>query len=41
MNPEYNAVKNTSYRESHDKGHFCYDDLKTVEFPELLQECLR
>lgn len=24
-----------------DKGHFTLNDLKTVEFPELLQECLK
>ncbi len=36
-----NAVKNIIYRELQNKGHFCYDDLKTVEFPELLEEILK
>jgi predicted alpha/beta hydrolase family esterase len=28
------------YREFHDYGHFCLEDMKTVEFPELLAEVL-
>lgn len=33
-------VKNIEVREFHDKGHFCYSDLGTEEFPELLDEAL-
>ncbi len=29
-------VKDIVYREFHNYGHFCYKDLKTDEFPELL-----
>lgn len=29
-------VKGINYREFHHHGHFCYSDLKTEEFPELL-----
>ncbi len=35
-----NNVKDVKYKELHNKGHFCYRDLKTVEFPELLNEIL-
>ena len=35
-----NKVKNVGYKEFHNHGHFCLSDLGTVEFPELLQECL-
>lgn len=35
-----NAIKNTGYREFHNYGHFCFGDLKTVEFPELRDELL-
>jgi len=28
------------YREFHNYGHFCIDDMKTTEFPELLEELL-
>jgi len=31
-------VKHVQYEEFHNYGHFCFNDLKTVEFPELLQE---
>jgi predicted alpha/beta hydrolase family esterase len=34
-------VKNIGYREFHKHGHFCYRDLKTNAFPELLEECLK
>lgn len=34
-------VKGIDYREFHDKGHFCYEDLKTVEFPELVEEIFK
>jgi predicted alpha/beta hydrolase family esterase len=30
-----------NYREFHNYGHFCYQDMGTVEFPELLSECLK
>lgn len=33
-------VKNITYKEFHNYGHFCYDDLKTEKFPELLEEAL-
>lgn len=29
-------VKNIEYKEFHKYGHFCYEDLKTDKFPELL-----
>lgn len=35
------TVKDIEYRELHNFGHFCYEDMKTVEFPELKKECLR
>lgn len=31
------TVKNTKLREFHNYGHFCYGDMKTNEFPELLE----
>lgn len=31
------TVKNTSYKEFHNYGHFCFEDMHTVEFPELLE----
>ncbi|MBI3576756.1 alpha/beta hydrolase [Candidatus Gottesmanbacteria bacterium] len=33
-------VKNIKYREFHNYGHFCYEDMKTTKFPELLEEVL-
>jgi hypothetical protein len=30
-------VKGTDYQEFHHYGHFCFEDMKTSEFPELLQ----
>lgn len=33
-------VNGTHYKEFHNKGHFIYEDLGTVEFPELLEEIL-
>lgn len=35
------SVKNIDYKEFHNYGHFCYGDMKTREFPELLEEVLR
>lgn len=35
------TVKNIDYKEFYSRGHFCYDDLKTVEFPELLEELIK
>jgi len=32
-----NKVKDLTYREFHNYGHFCIGDLKTTEFPELLE----
>jgi hypothetical protein len=34
------AVKDAKYKEFRNYGHFCLDDMKTVEFPELLSEIL-
>jgi predicted alpha/beta hydrolase family esterase len=34
-------IKGINYREFHEYGHFCYDDMKTVEFPELVNEVVR
>lgn len=31
---------NTSYKEFHNYGHFCYKDLKTDAFPELIEELI-
>ena len=33
-------IKGCGYREFSNHGHFCYNDLKTEEFPELLEELL-
>jgi uncharacterized protein len=33
-------IKNVKYREFSNYGHFCYGDMKTEEFPELLEEVL-
>ena len=33
-------VKAIGYREFHEYGHFCKEDLNSVEFPELLEACL-
>lgn len=33
-----NKIENLHYKEFHNHGHFCVNDLKTVEFPELLAE---
>lgn len=32
------AVQDVGYREFHNYGHFCTEDLKSVQFPELLEE---
>jgi len=34
-------IKDIQYKKFHNYGHFCYEDLKTEEFPELLEECLK
>lgn len=34
-------VTDVGYREFHSKGHFCFGDLGTDEFPELRDECLK
>ncbi len=34
------TVNNITYKEFPNKGHFCSEDLKTVEFPELAEEIL-
>lgn len=34
-------IKGLNYVEFHNYGHFCYDDLKTDKFPELLQVVLK
>src|SRR3989344_397387 len=33
-------LKGAEYKEFHGYGHFTYQDMKTTEFPELLEECL-
>lgn len=33
-------VKRVKYKEFHNYGHFCHEDMKTTEFPELLSEVL-
>lgn len=35
------TVKDITYREFAKHGHFCYNDLHTYEFPELLKELLK
>lgn len=34
-------VAGIKYKEFHNYGHFCFEDMKTIEFPELLKECLK
>lgn len=29
-----------NYKEFHDYGHFCFENMNTVKFPELAEECL-
>lgn len=36
-----NKVKEIEVQEFSDKGHFCFEDLGTEEFPELLEEALK
>ena len=33
-------VKGLKYKEFHNYGHFCYEDMKSHKFPELLEEIL-
>ena len=33
-------IDDIKYVEFKNYGHFCFDDMKTIEFPELLKECL-
>ena len=33
-------IPNIAYREFHSYGHFCFEDMKTTEFPELRDELL-
>lgn len=33
-------IKGLNYKEFHEYGHFCFNDLKTDAFPELLEEIL-
>ncbi|HEY1646177.1 MAG TPA: alpha/beta hydrolase, partial [Candidatus Saccharimonadales bacterium] len=33
-------LPNVTFRPFHNYGHFCYRDMKTTEFPELLEEVL-
>jgi len=33
-------IKGIKYREFHNFGHFCFEDMKTTEFPELLTEII-
>lgn len=33
-------IRSIKYREFHNYGHFTVEDMKTIEFPELLQEVL-
>lgn len=35
------AAKGINYKEFHSYGHFCYEDMNTVESPELLEEILK
>lgn len=34
------TIKGSTYREFAKHGHFCYNDLHSVEFPELLEELI-
>jgi len=34
------SVPNIQYKEFHNYGHFCFNDMKTEEFPELLEVLL-
>jgi predicted alpha/beta hydrolase family esterase len=34
-------LSNANFKEFHNYGHFCYRDMKTDKFPELLEECLK
>jgi pimeloyl-ACP methyl ester carboxylesterase len=34
------GIQDVKYKEFRNYGHFTYGDMKTVEFPELLQECM-
>lgn len=36
-----NTVKNIKYVEFHNYGHFIYEDMKSVKFPELFDEALK
>ncbi len=36
-----NELKNFKLQSFHDYGHFTYGSMKTVEFPELLEGCLK
>ena len=33
-------IKGVVYKEFHNYGHFCFENMKTTEFPELLREAL-
>lgn len=33
-------VPSVNYQQFHNYGHFCYEDMKTTNFPELLAACL-
>ncbi len=33
-------VSNIKYKEFHNYGHFCFEDMGVGEFPELLEECI-
>lgn len=33
-------IKNATYREFHKYGHFCYENMQTDKFPELLEEII-
>lgn len=35
------SIEGVRYREFHNYGHFCYKDLKTDAFPELLEEIIK
>lgn len=34
-------IPDIGYKEFHNYGHFCYEDMKTTKFPELLNELLK